>query len=208
MFTQLRRSKICHLTVNKMGIVGLMVQHDWIDSVNFMQYTGDFLRQTSVDIHSLKEGPIHIKQSWDFSCRMPQFILGNRRTALDRLVAYRETVGPPCNLWSYAAGIILSITYKLAANYSILTWCSLYIPQDFPLHFVIIFLSYSTPPKHGFTQTAARWWRIWCEPIDGRDIEYVNPCHTMRTHRQVSPPQGCQWSHQNYDPGCTFRNRP
>jgi len=48
-FTQLEQSEICHLTVNTTGIVRLTVQHDWIVSVSFRYYPGDYWQQTSAD---------------------------------------------------------------------------------------------------------------------------------------------------------------
>jgi len=59
-FTHLEQSKISLLTVNKSGIVTLTIQHDMIVSVIFMQYPGDYLRQTSADILSLEQHPINI----------------------------------------------------------------------------------------------------------------------------------------------------
>jgi len=58
--TQLEQSKICALTVNKMGMVRLTAQHDWIVSVSFMYYPGDRLTQISADIHSLRECAMYI----------------------------------------------------------------------------------------------------------------------------------------------------
>ena len=40
--TPLEQSNIGILTVNKMGIVRLTVQYDWIVSVSFRYYLGDF----------------------------------------------------------------------------------------------------------------------------------------------------------------------
>jgi len=82
-FTQLEQSKISLLTVNKSRIVRLTVQHDWIISVGFFYYPGDFLRQTSADILSLEEHPISIYQSSDFGCRTPILIPGNKQPTLD-----------------------------------------------------------------------------------------------------------------------------
>jgi len=59
-FTQLEHSKISLLTVNKSRIVTLTIQHDMIVSVIFMQYPGDYLGQTSADVHSLEQHPINI----------------------------------------------------------------------------------------------------------------------------------------------------
>ena len=52
--THLEQSKISLLTVNKLGIVRLTVQHDMIVTVSFMLYHGDYLRQTSADVLSLE----------------------------------------------------------------------------------------------------------------------------------------------------------
>jgi len=197
MFTQLEQSKICHLTVKKTGIVRLTVQHDGIVSIGFMNYPGDYLRQTSAVILSLEECPLYIWHCRDFSCDTPQFVLGNEPTTLDGLIADRVMVGNPCNSLSYAAGFMLSIMYKLAATYCILTWRSLYIPQDLPLHFVIIFLSLSTPANHRYTTTSAGWWRIRSKPINWRFIWYFTPWPTAGMQTPVSPPQCYQWSHQN-----------
>jgi len=206
-FTQLEQSEICLLTVNETGIIWLTVQHDCIIKVSFMCYPGDYLRQTSANILSLEEWPIYIWQQWDFGSCTVQLIPGNKHTS-DRLIANRGMLGNPCNLQSYAAGFMLSIMNKLAATYSILTWSSLYIPQDFQLHFVIIFFSYSTPSNHGYTTTSARWLKIRNKQIDGRFIQYVTHSHTARTQTPVSPLWRCQWSHQKNDPGCTFENHP
>ena len=101
---------------------------------------------------------------------------------------------------------MLSITYRLAAIYYILTSTSLYVSQDFPHLFVIIFLSYSTPPNHGYTNTSARWRQIRSMPIDGCFIQDITPWHSARMRTSDNPPWCCQWSHQKYDPGCTFKN--
>ena len=59
-FTHLEQSKISLWTVNKSGIVTLTVQHDMIVTIIFMQYPGDYLRQTSADVLSLEQHPIDI----------------------------------------------------------------------------------------------------------------------------------------------------
>jgi len=128
---------------------------------------------------------------------MPQCIAGNKQTTSDWLIANCEIVWNPCNLQSYTPGIILSIMYKLAANYSILTWSSLYIPQDFPLLFIFICLFYSTPPNHRYIMTSASWWRIQTKLINGCFIQYGTPWYTERMQTPVSPPQHGQWSYKN-----------
>jgi hypothetical protein len=53
-FTHPEQNTIFLLAVNKLGIVRLTVQYNLIVSVCFMSYPGDYLRQTSADILSLK----------------------------------------------------------------------------------------------------------------------------------------------------------
>jgi len=102
-------------------------------SVCFMKEPGDVLRQTSPDVLSVKEYPVYIYQTWDYSCRSPQYIPANHQTTSDQLTAHGGTIAKPCNLQLYAVGFVLSIMCKLAVPHSIVTWSSLYIPQDFPL---------------------------------------------------------------------------
>jgi hypothetical protein len=59
-FTHLEQSKISLLIINISGIVMLIIQHDMIVSVIFMQYPGDSLRQTSADDLSLAQHPINV----------------------------------------------------------------------------------------------------------------------------------------------------
>jgi len=61
-FTHLEQSTISLLTVNKLEIVKLTVQHDLIVSISFMYYPGDHLRQTSADVLSLEHYFINIRQ--------------------------------------------------------------------------------------------------------------------------------------------------
>jgi len=203
---RLESSKISILTVTKMGIVMLTVQHDLIVSVSFMEYPRDFLGQTLPDIRSLDEFPLYISQSWCFGCRTPLFTSVNNQTISDWLTANRRTLGHPWKLQPYAAGFILSKTCKLAVTYSILTWSWPYIPQDLPLLFVIIFLSYSTPANNAYTNTPASWERIRIKPIDGRFIPCVTCWFTATTQATVSPPQRWQCSHRRYDPVCAFKH--
>jgi len=207
MFTQLEQRKIHLLTVDKTGRVTLTLQHNWIVNVGFMYYPGNYMGQTWAGTPSLEQCPIYIWQSWDFSCLTCQCIPGNKYTTSDRLIVTCETVGNPWNLQSCPAGFMLSIMYKLAATHSLLTWSSLYIPQDFPLLSIIIFLSYFTPANDGYTTTSARWLRIQSRLIDGRFIWYISPWHTARMQIWVTPPQCCKWSHRKCDRGCTWKNR-
>jgi len=58
-FTHLQQSKTSILTIDKSGIVRLTIQHDLIVSFSFMYYPGDSLRQTSAQVLSLEQSPIH-----------------------------------------------------------------------------------------------------------------------------------------------------
>jgi len=59
-FTHLEQSKISLLTVNKSATVTLTVPHNMIVRVIFMQYPGDYLRQTSADVLSREQRPINL----------------------------------------------------------------------------------------------------------------------------------------------------
>jgi len=121
-FTHLEPSKTSPLTVNKLGIVRLTIQHNLIVSISFMYCPGDSLRQTSVDILSFEQCPIYSWQSCNPGCRTPQFIPVDKQTTTDRNIAHLEAVEIPCNLQLYAVGFIRSTMIILADNYSILTW--------------------------------------------------------------------------------------
>jgi len=55
MLNRLEQSKICVLTVNRLGIAMLTIHHDMIFSVCVIYDPRDFLRQTSADILSDEE---------------------------------------------------------------------------------------------------------------------------------------------------------
>jgi hypothetical protein len=185
----------------------LTIQHDSIFSVSFMYDPWDFLRHTSPDVLSRKPYPVYIRQSCNSSHRNPQLILENKQTTSDRLIAYRWTFRNPSNRPSNATWLKLSETCNLAVTYFILTCSEVYIPQEFPLLFVIIFLSYSTPANHGYTNTSARWEQHWSRQMNGYYTQYITLRHTARTKTPVSSPQCCKSSHQKYDRGCRFKNR-
>ena len=153
------------MTVNKSGIVRLTIQHDLIVGVSFMYYQRDSLRPTSADVLSLGRFPMYRWQSCDFGWRTPQFIPVNKKATADRHIAHRGAVGTHSNLQLYPAEFILSLTNMLAANYSIVTWSELYNRQNFPLLFIIVFLSNSTPANHGYTTTSAWSEQIQIQPI-------------------------------------------
>jgi len=115
------------------------------------------LRQTSPDLLSIEECPSDILQTLDFSCCSPLFNPVNDQTTWGWLTASPGTVRNPCNLQLYAVGFVLSRKCKLAITHYILTWCWLYIPQDFPFCFMIIYLFFSTTANHGSAHTSTRW---------------------------------------------------
>jgi hypothetical protein len=59
-FNQFEQSKIFMLTLTKVGIVMLTIQHDSIFSVCLMLDPWDDLRQTSPAVLSVEEFPIYI----------------------------------------------------------------------------------------------------------------------------------------------------
>jgi len=99
------------------------------------------LRQTSPQDLSVKQCSFDNDQTSDFGHRLPHNIPVNKPTTSDLLTANDGTVGIPCNLQLYPAGFRLNRKCKFAVDHSILTWRYLYIPQNFPLLFVIIFLT-------------------------------------------------------------------
>jgi len=57
---QLEQSKLCVLTVTKLGIVMLTVHDDSNVSVSFMYNPGDRLRHTSPDVLPVEEYPVYM----------------------------------------------------------------------------------------------------------------------------------------------------
>jgi len=98
MFDQLEHSKICDLTVTKMGIIMLTAQHDLDFSVSFTKDSWDFLRHTSPDVLSLEEFPADFLPSWDFGRYKPSLIPANKGTISDQITVNHGMVGNPCNL--------------------------------------------------------------------------------------------------------------
>ena len=76
-----------------------------IISVRMLNYPGDFVRQSSADVHFLEKVPIDIEPLCDFGSRKPQFIAMRKQTMTDRHVITRGMVGNLCNLQSYCNGI-------------------------------------------------------------------------------------------------------
>jgi len=129
----------------------------------------------------------------------------NKQTTSDRLTVNHATVGITCNLQLYPARWNLSRMCKLTVIYSIVTCSLLYIPQDFPLFF-IIFLTFPTTASHGYTNTTAQCDWIWIEPNNGRFIKCTPGLDTAAMGTAVCPPRRCNCSHQKYSPGLTFKN--
>jgi len=108
------------------------------------------------DVPSDEECPFYIIETGNFRCPSPQYIHENKQPTSDRLTVNWGTLGIPSNLQLYVAGSTLNGTCKSAVPSSILTSRYLYIPQDFPLLFVIIFLTFPQqqitapqPPQSG-----------------------------------------------------------
>jgi len=98
------------------------------------------MREPCADIPSGDEFMMFISQTRDFGCYSPWFILLTKHTISDQLGAICRIVSNPCNRQLCATGFILCRTRKLAVTHAILTWSWLYIPQDFPLLFIIVCL--------------------------------------------------------------------
>jgi hypothetical protein len=138
---QLEQSKICILAVTSFGIVMLTIHYDLMVSMWFMYDCGDVLRQTSPDVLSIKECPLYMYRTFDFSCCSAQCIPVNKHRRMNQLTAKCRRVGIPFDLQQYAAGFNWDRTCKLADTHTILTCRYVYIPQDFRLPFVISVLT-------------------------------------------------------------------
>lgn len=69
--TNLEQSKICNLTVNKFGIVKLIVRHDFSVGVSVMKYPGGYSRQSSAEALPLEQNPIDTRQLCDLEYHTP-----------------------------------------------------------------------------------------------------------------------------------------
>jgi len=203
---QQRQSKICILTVITFGILILTIKCEFLFTVSFIKYRRDILRETSPDIHSVEKVPVHISLTRYFGYCSFLYIPDNKDTTFDRLPKNHLIILNPCYLQIYPTGLNLGRTCKLAVTHFILTWTWLYIPQDFPLLFIIIFLWYSTPADCGNTNASARWERIQIQWNDGCFLQCVTRWDTTTMYAPVCPPSCCQCSHHNYDRGRTFDN--
>jgi len=119
---RLEYSKIYVLRVTELGIAMLTVHHFMMFRVCSMKDPGDFFRQSSADVPSVKQWPMYIPPTRDFGCRSQWFLPFNEHPTSDRLSANRKTVANPCNQQLFAAGFILCRMWKLAVTHSILTW--------------------------------------------------------------------------------------
>ena len=122
----LEQNKICIMTITALGIAMLTVQDDMMFSVCCMYDLRDFLRQTSADVHSVRECTFVIPQRQDLSRCSPWFISVIYHTlASNRLGIYHRTVGNPCNRQLCATGFMFCRMSKLTVTRAILTWRSL-----------------------------------------------------------------------------------
>lgn len=167
---------------------------------------GDFLWLTSPDIFWVEEFDFHILQLSNFGCYSPLFIVVNKQTTLNRLTANCITVGNPCNLQLDTVGFILTRTCKSAIVHSVLTRSLLYIPQNFPLVFIIIFISFSTWGNYRSTNTSAKCEHIRCKPINRYFVQCAFCWNVAPMQTPVSPPLYCQCSLWRYNPGQTCEN--
>jgi hypothetical protein len=141
-----------------------------------------------------------------FGCRSPVFIPVNIQLSSYWLAADCGTIGDHWNLPLFAVRFLLSRRCKLAVTDSIVTWRNLYIPQNFPLLLVVIFLSFSAEINHGTTNTSKRCGRNQIESSDSGFIQFATGSETATLQTPFSPPQPCQYSHGKYVPERTFKN--
>jgi len=122
----------------------------------WMYDPGDILSQSSADLLSNKQFLFYASQTFDFGGSSELFICITKLTTSDQLPANCSMVGNPCNLQVYAVRFILSRMCMLSVIHWILTWSWLYIPYNFPLLFIIILLSMSTPTNYHCIKTTGR----------------------------------------------------
>ena len=132
----------------------------------------------------------------------------NEQTTLDWLPANHGMGRNPCYLQLYTVVFLISRICKLAATHSILTGSKLYTPQDFPLPFIIIFLTILTTVRHDSRNTPASCERIRIELNVGCFIQCATRWDTAVTRTHFSQLQRYKCSHRNYDPQHTVNNRP
>jgi len=120
LFDQLEQCKICILTDTTLQIVMLTIKYDSIFSICFMEHPWEFFRQTSSDVHSVKEFPLYIWQTWHFGSCWHQLIPVSKHTTSDRNNPNCRMNGKPHKLQQYAAGFTLGRSCKVQVNHSIL----------------------------------------------------------------------------------------
>jgi len=137
-FNQFEQTKISLLTVTSMGIVMLTVHHDLMVSMWLIQDPGDVLRQTSPDIHSIKQCHFYIYHSWDFTCCSAQCFPVIKQTTSDWHTANRGTLGIPCSYtqqdltWIDCASWLSLIRFWLLANFIIFRTSLFFSLSSFP----------------------------------------------------------------------------
>jgi len=160
-------------------------------SICFVEDPGNDFRQSSPDFRSVEEDPFYTLWTWDISCRTPQCITVVKHRILDQLTENCRMVRNPCNMMLYAVALHLNRMCELAVTHSILTSSQLYIPQDFRLPLVIIFLKSFATVNQGSTHTSAWCEWIWIEPNDRRIIKQATCWDTLAMHIQLSLLERC-----------------
>jgi hypothetical protein len=163
--------------------------------LSLFENPSDFFRKTSPDVRCLEESPVNYWLSRDVCCRKHLFMPVNTQTTSDQLATNREMTWNPCNLHPYAAGFIMSRVRVLAVTYSILTSSWQFIPRNFSLAFVLIFLSDCKCANCGYRNTSPCWKRIRNQLIYQHFIKWGTHWHTATMQTPFSPPQRCQHSH-------------
>jgi len=118
---RLEQCKISICTVSTLGIAMLPVHHYLMFSICLIQDPGDFLKESSADVLSIKRCAVYISQTRDYGDRSNWLITVNKHTTTDWLGANCRSVGNPCNRQLYAPGFMFCRMCKLAFTHSIMT---------------------------------------------------------------------------------------
>lgn len=104
----------------------------------------------------------------------------------------------------FAVRCFLSTMFKIDVIHFILTGSKQYIPQDLPLLFVIIFLTFFTMANPGCAITSARCKQIGIELRNRRFIQCTSRCDRATMQKQVCLPVCCECRHGQSNPGLAF----
>ena len=163
------------------------------------------MRHSLLDILSVEEFHVYISQSRAFGCHSCVYIPEKELPTLGQQTDTHETVRYPSNPQWYLAELISSRISMLAVIQSIWFWCLLYIPQDFTLLCIIIFLAVSTLAK-GNSRNSSAWWELirfkqhnWCF------IQCITLLDTATIQTPDSPLRCIQPSHHKYHPAQTLK---